>query len=174
MTTKQYPAYKEAATQIVKRVEKEGYGFVIEHEEIRKMLCVELPDDSKGQEAYKAYTWALCEEVVSLQELLLDEHYIYLLNVRGFGYQVLSPPEQIRKGFSKHAQKMRVQLNKALKAVVNVNRELLTIEDEKERQEKITKMTFIRRAIMKRKILPFEPRQIKEIEDKNSETYEEK
>lgn len=164
--TELHPAYKEAAKQIVERVEAEGYGFIIAHEDLREMLRIEFPHSSKGYDAYKAWSFAICDDVESLRDLLLDEHNIYIMNIRGIGYQVLSPDEQIRKGYMKHVHKMTAQLNKALKTLVNVNQHMLSAEEEKERQEKLIKMTFIRKAVNKRKIIPFDPKRQKELECK--------
>ena len=149
---KKHPAYKEAAEQIVKRFEVGGYGIIITDSEFDAFMSVTEPSGSLPAAKWKAIEMERLQRYKAI-EVLLEDHNICMVRSKAVpGFEILPPKEQIRTAYDRRIAKVRRELNKASSALSNVNHELLTMEEESERQQKMVRAAFIKGAINKRKI----------------------
>ena len=146
-----YPEWKHAVDKIVEKVEFEGYGIIITHEQLLEYFSMEEPEKV---EDFKKFQLKLMSYIVNLVDALLIENNICLMNIRGKGYQVLNPNEQIEIAPEHYYQKARKQLNRAMKTLIHVDADLLSGEKKQQRLDKMKRMAFIKSAMNKRKI-PF-------------------
>ena len=149
---KKHPAYKEAAEQIVKRFEVGGYGIIITDSEFDAFMSINPPQGNITYSQYKGIETERLQRYKAI-EVLLEDHNICLIRSKAVpGFEILPPKEQIRTAYDRRIAKVRRELNKAASALSNVNHELLTMEEESERQQKMVRAAFIKGAINKRKI----------------------
>jgi len=162
---KREPAWKEAIEKIRKRFEDGGYGILITDEEFDAYLSIKKPEGSFTYEQFKSYETERLQRYKAL-EVLLDEHNICLVRSNAIpGFELLPPKEQVKRGYERRMVKVRRELNKAQKAIMNVDHTLLSLEEEAERQRKIMRTAFIKCAINKRKFEIVAPKEQKQISD---------
>lgn len=149
--TKLDPLYKQMAQDIIKRVEKEGYGFLITIENLYDGLAIHEPKQGSYKE-FKAYSLKRMNAIENLKDDLLDVN-IFLMSVRGIGYRVLNPSEQIIEGPKMHLKKAMTQIKKAMKSVTNVDVTQLSSTEEATRISTLSRLSFIQSATRKRKYL---------------------
>lgn len=160
---KKHPPYKEAVEQILGRFDQTGYGTIITDEEFDAYMSIVPPE---GNMTYSQFTAIEMERLQRYQaiEVLLEEHSICLVRSKSIpGFEILSPRDQIKAAYDKRMAKVRRELNKAASALSNVNHELLTMEEEKERQNKMVRAAFVKMALNKRKIMLVAPKEKKRI-----------
>jgi len=160
---KKHPAYKEAVEQIVKRFHVGGYGVIITDAEFDAFMSVTEPSGNLPAAKWKALEMERLQRYKAI-EVLLEDHNICMLRSKAVpGFEILPPREQIKTAYDRRMAKVRRELNKAASALSNVNHELLTIDEENDRQNKMVRAAFIKGAIKKRKIEIVRPPEKKEI-----------
>ncbi|MCP4652595.1 MAG: hypothetical protein GY858_04345 [Candidatus Omnitrophica bacterium] len=152
-----YPGWKNALDEILIRIEKNGYGCLILHDELKQWLSLEEP---KTIEEYKKHEFEYMSSIEKLKEDLLLDHSVYLMNMKGQGYQVLIPEEQVTRAPDKHTKKASAELRKAARALSNVKTELLSVETENLRLSKMARIAFLKTVFSKRKIPIVDKKQI--------------
>lgn len=152
--TRIHPIWKEAAEKIASRVEAEGYGLLLTWEEIRDMLEINGFKDQMSKREFEAAAFDQLLKVQSLKDLLLDEYKIYLKNRRNKGYQVLTPKGQVTEGFNHEFGKVRKDLNKTMRVMVHVEKDLLDEETQKILDRNLNKIVFVIGAANKRRLPP--------------------
>ncbi len=144
---KLYPAFKHAALEILNRVESEGYGILITHEELHDWLDIELAETAKEE---RKRQWQILSQMEQLKELLLKEHNILLINSIGKGYHIPTPDNQVYKGWISYVEKAKKNLIKAQETLMYVNIELLSKEGMQCRQKNMHKMEMIKNGLTKK------------------------
>lgn len=145
----EYPEWKNAVNEIVTRVEAEGYGILITHEQLLGYFKMLEPNNMKE---LKKYQFKLLSYTENLKESLLEDHNIFLMSVRGKGYQVLKPDDQVVIGPDHFIKKSRRYINKAISTLANVNERLLSMEKAEVRLLKMQRVAFIKSSMNKRKL----------------------
>jgi len=88
-------------------------GSLISHEWLRKKCGVEIPSisDYKGTkeflEVYQATQFTYMQFVDAIRWRLLESENMYLRNVRGDGYEILSASDQTRFGYDRFNDGLR-------------------------------------------------------------------
>ena len=148
--TKLYPGWKEAVDQIADRVNREGYGVMFSHEDLHKMMDIKIPETGTHEE-YKKRDLEIMASIVNLTDTLLKEHNICLKNVRGQGYMVLTPDDQVSIGVEQEWRKIGRLVCKAVQKAVCVNQEALSFEGQQMQVRQMEKASFFRAAMSKKK-----------------------
>lgn len=148
--TKLHPGWKEAVSQIVDRVRLEGYGVMFSHEDLHKMMDIKIPETGTHDE-YKKRDLEIMSSIVNLTDTLLKEYNICLKNVRGQGYMVLTPDDQVSIGVEQEWRKIGRLVCKAVQKAVCVNQEALSFEGQQVQVRQIEKASFFRAAMSKKK-----------------------
>ena len=149
--TREYPVWREAASVIAGRVDAEGYGFLMSHEEIFQML--EISEPQTVEEARRQRVDVL-RRVEGLREVLLEEYQIYLHNEFARGYRVLPPDEQVTKGFKRYYMKSLKNLRRGIRVLRNVNHRLLSHDGAISRDRNLERALFVSSAFGRRGRLP--------------------
>lgn len=158
--TRMHPIWKEFAHVIAQRVSSDGYGFIIEMDELYGMLEAKRPFAHSLWKDVKKNAFDFLEKVESLKRECLHEHSICLYNVRGKGYQVLPPDDQVSKRWERQHEKVRKHLRKSLDILANVDASQLSDQGLKNRDRNIQRTVFIMSAANKRKIPVVERKKI--------------
>jgi hypothetical protein len=159
--TRIHPIWKEVANTIVSRIGVEGYGFLIEHQELLDML--EIKEPTTISEAMKQRLEIL-KKVEELKNDLLYEHNLLLYNEFNRGYVVLEPDQQVTKGYERQFDKARKKIHKAIDVLTHVSHDMLSQSAKEQRDRNLSKSVFVLSAFNKRK-LP-EPKQALMVESK--------
>lgn len=158
--TRLHPIWKEAAVKIAQRVQSEGYGFLIEMDELHSVLEVKTAKDHTPWVDAKRSQFDFLEKVEELKKICLHEHNICLDNERGRGYRVLTPDDQVTKGWERRYEKVRKHIRKAIDVLVNVDQKQLTASGSNDRDRNLNRTVFIMSAANKRKIPVIERKKI--------------
>jgi len=160
---KKHPAYMEAIDRIVERFHVGGYGVIITDAEFDDFMSIKEPSGNLTYAQYKAIETERLQRYKAI-EVLLEDHNICMIRSKAVaGFEILPPKDQIKTAYDRRMAKVRRELNKAASALSNVNHELLTMEEENERQQKMIRAAFIKGAINKRKIEIVRPQERKAI-----------
>lgn len=155
-----HPIWKEAAKAIAARVSRDGYGFLISMEEIHEMLETRQARPLSLWKDVRKDMFDFLEKVEELKRECLHQHRILLFNQRGQGYQVLTPDDQVTKGWERQHEKVRKHLRKSLDVVVNTDSSALSEQGQKNRDRNIQRTVFIMSAADKRRIPAVERKKI--------------
>jgi len=148
------PAWKQATDDIVAKVQKDGYGFMISHDELLKLLDLQEPETfDQG----KDFSLKKLSQFEALRNELLTKYSIHLENERGVGYKVVEPDEQVTESFDKRMKKVKSQLKKANDIISHVQVEMLSLEAEHQRIRNLNKIAFLRAMSRKKKLPGDEP-----------------
>lgn len=147
--TRIHPIWKEVADIISRRVELEGYGILIQHEELFKLL--EISDPKTIPEAMKQRLEIL-KKVDELSKTLLYDFNLCLHNEFNKGYTILAPDDQVSKGYDRHFEKAKRKVRKAIDILNHVNHELLSQDGVNNRDRNLNKSVFVLTAFNKRKL----------------------
>ena len=148
--TKKHPGWKEAIDQVLDRVAKDGYGVVISKRDLLRWMDLSEPKTNTPQE-WQNYSLKVLSYIENMKDELLTEHNVYLYNVRGEGYAVLHPDDQVEKGPAKALRDIKKHISKAMAVLHHVHAELLSPEGQDARNRNIVKFAFFRTATSRRK-----------------------
>jgi hypothetical protein len=146
---KPYPGWKNAEQKIVEIVEREGYGKTLVHSTLLDWFDIIEPEEMT-KEAWKGYTFEILGSTQNLIDSLLINHNIFIYNIRGEGYQILHPDDQVGRGVDKSIKRVIGQLRKAMLVLKCVNDGLLSIEGQRKRLAKITTIAKINNSLKKK------------------------
>lgn len=140
-----YPPWKEAVEIIAGRVKREGYGIIFSHEELLNLFDLKTPELATP-EVWRKLQFDVLQSLESLKDALLSEHSIYLLNIRGLGYQALPPGEQVEVVPRKYMKKIHNLIMKSIKSLVHVADEMLDEGQQETRLRNLEKLAFLKGA----------------------------
>lgn len=104
------------------------YGDLIPNEWLSDIFNLKLPTyGSKKQ--FDMYAFEFMGILEGVKKFLLEEHKMYLKNVRGRGYLIVLPKQQSDIAIDTLRRSISTELTKAFKAIINVNEALLTNDD---------------------------------------------
>lgn len=147
--TRVHPIWKEVAERISGRVQDEGYGLLIPHDELFKML--EIEDPTTIQQAMKQRLEIL-KKVEELRNTLLYDHNLLLHNEFNKGYCILAPDDQVGKGYDRYFDKAKKKIRKAIDVLNHVNHELLSDSGVVTRDRNLNKSVFVLAAFNRSKL----------------------
>src|SRR4030066_678306 len=91
----EYPLWRYTVTKILEEFEISGYGLKFSHEQFKLWMVIREPSTI---EESKKYNLDYLFGMEKIKNELLDGYNIYLHPVTRYGYQILHPKDQIRKG----------------------------------------------------------------------------
>ena len=101
-------------------------GSLISHEWLRKKCGLETPiisdfaDTREFLETYQATQFAYMGIVDAIRWELLENENVYLKNVRGDGYEILSPRDQTQFGYDRFIDNLRKLMKETTLIMNNV------------------------------------------------------
>lgn len=158
--TRIHPIWKEAALAIKARVVVEGYGFILSHDELYDMLETKKPRGHSFWKDVRKSQFEFLEKVEELKRECLHAHKIHLYNLRGQGYRVQLPDDQVTLGYERQYEKVRKHLRKSLDILSNVDVAQLSDQGARNRDRNLCRSVFILSAANKRKIPQLERKKI--------------
>ena len=143
------PMWSQVVSRVVELFETESYGFTIEHHELKELMAINpatnIEESKKEQLDYMT-------GIERARDVLLEDYNLCLFSVRGEGYQVLHPIDQVKKGADYYIKKSQKALSKTMDTLANVDSEMLDLESTNLRHAKMNKIAFVKAAFRKRRI----------------------
>lgn len=152
---KLFPGWREAADRIVERVTEQGYGVIFSHDDLLKMMDIKLPEMATPDE-YKKYSLEVMTSTVNLTQWLLHNHNLCLHNVRGQGYQILHPDDQVTIAADKRFKMVAHHLGKAVEVLTRVDQEALSHDGQQAQLRGLGKAAFLISGFSKKRKFPGE------------------
>jgi len=151
METKKHPAWKNAIEIILNRFDEEGYGIMFSDSDILTMLELEKPNVGT-YETYQKFSLGKLSQLESLKKTLLEQSNLCLENVKGDGYMLMHPDDQISKTSQKYYRHARKKINRMVSVLTYVDSEKLSFEGKQKQLDQLGRAAFIRAAMNKRKV----------------------
>ena len=143
------PMWGQVVTAVVERFEEESYGFIVDHAELKELMAI-LP--ARTIEEAKKEQLDYLTGMEKAKNVLLEDYNLCLFSVRGTGYQILHPSEQITKGADYYIKKSQIALSKSMSTLSNVDSDQLNPDEIGLRHNRINRIAFIKGAYRKRNI----------------------
>lgn len=144
-----YPPWKNAIEEIIVRFNKEGFGIVFSKVRLDEMFGIKpartIAENQKNQFERMA-------QMEALKIALLKEYQLHFSNIRGQGYQIMHPNDQVAYGADKHTKKAKRELRRAGAIIVHVRAGELDNKHEEMRLHKLRLNGFQQHALAKRKL----------------------
>lgn len=134
MTTTLHPEWRQAAKDIA---DKFSYGDLVTMEWLQKSFHLVEPTTI---EQFKSYQLEFLSSMDALRQELLEEHRLVLRNVRGSGYEVVEPNEQVQYAWHSAFGKVKQELGKLAGALRHIRHEELSDEKRKEHSDAQAKL----------------------------------
>ena len=144
--TKLYPNWKQAVKDAVHQFE---YGDVITFEWIYvnfEMVPPKLATPKKWQE----YQLTFMAAMANFKSMLLEEHKMYLQNVRGEGYLIVMPGDQSDLSFKKMSKGVIKHIKKGYVSLINVNYNKLTMDERRVNSDKLAVIASLKTIVQRR------------------------
>lgn len=141
------PVWRQAALEASQSF---AYGDTITHDWLFEHLEVNRAADKMTLGEFKALSFDLLRKVDSFRDEMLEEHQMYLVNIRGHGYKIVEPPMQTAEAMSKMNREIRKALSRAMSALSNVNQSLISLEDAKSNADAKAKVGWFKTMGMKK------------------------
>ena len=154
-TVKLFPGWREAADRIVDRVTEQGYGVIFSHDDLLKMMDIKQPEMATPEE-FNKYSLEVMTSTVSLSLWLLHNHNLCLHNVRGQGYQILHPDDQVTIAADKKFKKVIHHLGQAVAILTHVDQQALSHDGQQAQMRGLGKAAFLISGFSKKKKFPGE------------------
>ena len=157
--TKLHPGWKNAFEIILKRFDQDGYGVMFSDEQLLTMLDIEKPDVGTYDD-FQKFQLERLKQMESLKNALLEQCNLCMENMRGQGYVLMHPNDQVLKTANKYYRLSKKKINKMLSVLTNVDNEHLDHEGRDNRLRMLGRAAFIKSAMNKRKIINGETKKI--------------
>ena len=105
MEPKKHPGWKNAVEIILKRFDEEGYGILFSNQELFEMFDIKQPTYS-SYEDFQKFCFERLDHMENLKIELLEAYNICMSNMRGNGYVLLHPDDQVTKEAKKKMEKL--------------------------------------------------------------------
>lgn len=157
---KLHPIWKEVAKNISARVAAEGYGFLLTWKHLREVLEIGEYEIGMNVREIERISIDKLSKIEGLRDELLFEHCIWMENERSKGYRILSPDDQVTRGYNRIWRRVRKSLKKAIDVLVHVNSDLLSDKGTLDRDRNLNRTVFVMKAANKRKIPEMKRKQL--------------
>lgn len=133
------PIWVEAAIQASREFD---YGDVIPHDWLLDSLNIEQLDSGTADQ-FRKHSFDLLQKVEGFKRVMLEEHQMYLTNVRGEGYRIVNPPQQTEIAMKSLQRDLQKSIKTAVSALTNINTNLLGLDDFKNNAEAKAKIAWL-------------------------------
>ena len=138
--TKLDPLWKQAAVDAIQAF---AYGEIIPHEWIRDNLELSRPDQEMTHRQFNDLALDSLRKIEAFKDEMLNHHARYLVSIRGIGYKIIEPPHQTNAAMKKCHNEIHRSMTNAMKALVNVNESMLSLEEARENSEAKGKLAYL-------------------------------
>lgn len=121
-----------------------GYGFLITHDEITRLIGLTRPVGKCDYTEFQTFELDRLGRIDTLTKELLINHKLCLSNVSGQGYRVLHPDTQVSKEPARFEKLAFKQLVKADRVLNNVQEEALSAEGRNSRHYNQSRVQFLK------------------------------
>jgi len=143
------PMWGQVVNKVVERFGNESYGFTLEHADLKELMAITpattIEESKKEQLDYLT-------GMEKARDELLEAYNLCLFSVRGEGYKVLSPSDQVSKGADYYTRKSQRALARTMSTLANTDVDQLTQEEISLRHSKMNRIAFLKAAFRKRRI----------------------
>ena len=143
------PMWSQVVNRVVERFGNESYGFTIGHTELKELMAI-LPATTIEESKKEQLDYLTGME--QARDMLLEDYNLCLFSIRGEGYQVLHPSEQVKKGADYYTRKSQRALARTMNTLANTDVDQLTQEGISLRHSKMNRIAFLKAAFRKRSI----------------------
>lgn len=151
--TKQHPAFREAVARILDVFETKGYGAIILDEEFDQYMSLPKPPDMASYKQFRDYEMDKLQRYRAISILLEDHNICLIRSTEIQGFEILPPKMQVSVAYEKRMERVRRELRKAAVTLANIDHTLLTMEEEQDRQNKMSRTAFLKTASSRRKMI---------------------
>jgi len=123
-----------------------SYGELIAHEWLMEQFHLEYPETGTKEEI-EEISFAYLQCVTSMSQFLLEEHQLALQNVRGKGYRVVPPQEQIGVAKDQARFDLHRTLRKYAQRLQHIRYDELDVEQQRRRDDEAAKLTQMRQMM---------------------------
>lgn len=138
-----HPEWRQAAKDIAEQFK---YGDLVSMVWLQEAFHLQEP---KSIEEFKSYQLDFLASMDALRQELMEEHKLVLRNVRGAGYEVVDPNEQVEFAWHSAFGKVKQELGKLAGAIRNIRYDELSEEKRREHADAQAKLcgvtAFVRR-----------------------------
>lgn len=132
------PAWKEALDNFTF-----CYGDVIPHKWFYVHFGLKEPTATTRYGESKESAMLFMANFKRLEDALLEERQMALRNIRGEGWEVVTPNEQTDWAMHTGTHEMKKALRKMYSRQMNVNHSMLTIEEKKENADSLARTSML-------------------------------
>ena len=150
-----YPAWREA----LKRWPSAGFtwGDTVPHEWFYEAFALPVVVDTMTVKQAEVIRLKFLGQFESFRRALLEEHRMDLANVRGYGYEIVTPAEASRRAFDDGIAEIKKTLRTLARRLTFVPLGQLTDEQRRENADLLARSSTLRRMFgFKRDALPGE------------------
>ena len=138
MSTTLYPAWREAAKQLIDA--GTTYGSVITKLHIAKLCDLKPPKTADEKDAYDL---KLLSFITSIKAQLLHKHLMLMVPDRKGRYVIIHPSEQTQYAVAEGVNNIKRELVRAADVLAHTNRELLTAEQQRVNTDAQAKLSML-------------------------------
>ncbi|MBD1586723.1 hypothetical protein [Pseudomonas typographi] len=131
------PEWRQAANDIAEGFK---YGDLITLDWLREAFHL---DEPKTIEGFRAFQFAFLSNMDSLRQELLQEHRLLLTSVRGVGYELIEPNEQVETAWQSTFVKVKRELTKLAGAIRHIRYDELSDDKRREHADAQAKLSGI-------------------------------
>jgi hypothetical protein len=118
------------------------YGSIINKEWLMEAFEIDTPEYGTQQTFIDA-SFEFMQNMDLFRECLLEKYQMCLINVRGYGYQVISPKHQSDYAMTRLRKTLSHEINRAVRTLTHINEQLLSQDDIKRRDEQQGKIAAL-------------------------------
>ena len=123
-------------------VEEFTYGDTIGKDWLLAKFGLTQPIEGTKKD-FDTFAFDFLQNVEGFRGVLLEEHKMHLLNVRGVGYQIVPPKAQTKVAMDRLKEKVSAEIKRAVTVLQNTNESLLSLDQIQEKDEAIGKVAAI-------------------------------
>lgn len=140
------PIWVDAAQEAAKAF---SYGDVIQHSWLLSALGLNPPAHGTADQ-FRKYSFDLLQRVEGFKKTMLEDHQMYLSNVKGEGYRIVHLSHQTGHAMRTLQRELRKSVSRAAEALTHINTQLMQLDDFKENAESRAKLAWLSQQSTKR------------------------
>ncbi len=130
---------KKVTNQVVKNFD---YGDVIPTEWLYKQFGIKFPAFS-NKKNYDSIAFRFLNHMDELKKILLIDHKMYLVNMRGTGYRIVMPRKQASETINSCSKKFNKIMRDTKLSLLNINIKMIDNDDIRYRDEQLGKIAAL-------------------------------
>jgi hypothetical protein len=137
VTVSAYPAWRQAARDLASTF---SYGDVVTLDWLSEAFMLPAPKTIKQ---YRAHQFAFLHHLDALRQELLEQHQLALRNIRGEGYEVVHPNNQVDFAWTTAFTRVRRELGKLASNITHIRHHELSDDKRREHSDAQAKLSSV-------------------------------